>query len=382
MTPFAPAEEPSKYQLNINYTGEVWANVKGGEKRGAAYLDNLDVKLELDTKSLVGIENGTGFVHILYNNSGNFSGDFVGDHQVVSNIDSKHVIRLYELWYELRFDKGFGENQSIKFGLYDLNSEFDAIEAASLFINSSHGIGAEYAQSGLNGPSIFPTTSLALRYFHQLTQGVAFRVAVLDAVPGDVNDFQKNSISLTTDEGELIAAELDIILPAHAQSGDTDRGRFGFGTWYYTEPVPLLNANLADLSEANNRGFYGFYEYKTDIKQGRSFATWLRVGVAESSVNQFDAYFGTGVVLSGLLPEKFEDSIGFALALARNGEDYRFLTGPNTLSQELNLELTWRIRLAERMALQSDIQFIHRPGTDVNRENAIAIGVRLELALF
>ena len=48
-------------------------------------------------------------------------------------------------------------------GLYDLNTEFDALESAGLFLNSSQGIGPEFAQSGLNGPSIFPTTTLGLR---------------------------------------------------------------------------------------------------------------------------------------------------------------------------------------------------------------------------
>lgn len=371
-------EALSQHQFNIDYTGEVWANINGGQKRGSAYLDNLDMTLGVDTASLFGLKNSNGYVHLLYNNSAGLSAELVGDHQVVSNIDSIHVIRLYELWYE----QGFGDNQSVKVGLYDLNSEFDAIDAAALFINSSHGIGAEYAQSGQNGPSIFPTTSFALRYFNLLTHQVSVRAAILDGVPGNKNDFQKNQIRLATDEGALLAAELEMIFTGVSSANSSDRGRLGIGSWYYTEPAPLLITSVTGIpEEANNRGIYGFYEHRVTMAQGDTVEAWLRVGVAESQVNQFDSYVGAGVVLSGFLPEKFDDTLGVAIAAAHNSNAYRVQAGSSSLSQELNIELTWRIRLSERWVLQPDLQFIHHPGTDRGADDAIALGLRFELNL-
>ena len=49
---------------------------------------------------------------------------------------------------------------------------------------------------------------------------MVFRVAVLDGLLGDVNDFQKNTMTLAADEGELIAAEVN--LPVRSVSGDTE----------------------------------------------------------------------------------------------------------------------------------------------------------------
>ena len=74
---------------------------------------------------------------------------------------------------------------SLLLGLYDLNSEFDVIETAGLFLNSSFGIGAEYGSSGRNGPSIFPATSFGARLSGQPVQSLFIRGAVLDGVPGD-----------------------------------------------------------------------------------------------------------------------------------------------------------------------------------------------------
>ena len=48
-------------------------------------------------------------------------------------------------------------------GIYDLNSEFDRLQAAGLFLNSSFGVTPEIAQSGETGPSIFPRTAAGLR---------------------------------------------------------------------------------------------------------------------------------------------------------------------------------------------------------------------------
>ena len=76
----------------------------------------------------------------------------------------------------------------IKTGLIDLNSEFDTKDTGSLFINSAHGIGTEFSQTGRNGPSIFPSTSLAVRADAALGNGLTVRVGFFDAVPNDPDD--------------------------------------------------------------------------------------------------------------------------------------------------------------------------------------------------
>ena len=78
-------------------------------------------------------------------------------------------MKLYEAWFEQTL---FDDRLSFKAGLYDLNTEFDVVETAGLFINSSHGIGPDFSQSGVNGPSIFPTTSLGIRVKAQAMQCV------------------------------------------------------------------------------------------------------------------------------------------------------------------------------------------------------------------
>lgn len=147
---FLPLCSPSQaegYRFDAVYTGEVFSNVSGGIETGTRYLDNLDLKLEVDIAEAWGFASGRFFVYGLYNNATTLSDELVGDLQGISNIDAPHAWRVYEFWYE------FGDGPwSIRTGLYDLNSEFDTIDAGGLFLNSSHGIGPDFSRFCCNHP--------------------------------------------------------------------------------------------------------------------------------------------------------------------------------------------------------------------------------------
>ena len=161
------------------------------------------------------------FVYGLYNNGRALTGDLVGDAQGVSNIETGvRAVRLYEAWVEQRFGRA-----SVKFGLYDLNSEFDEHVTGSLFLNSTHGLGPDLSQSGLNGPSVFPVTSLALRADYQIDERLRLRAAVLDAVPGDPARPRRTAIRLGGAEGALLIGEAQYL---------TRNTRAILGYWRYT----------------------------------------------------------------------------------------------------------------------------------------------------
>ena len=356
------ADEDSPYSFEAIYTADYFENIDGGIKEGSAYMDNFDVVFDIDAEKLWGISGGSFHVHILHNNSTTFS-DLVGDAQVVSSIENTSVIRLYEMWWEQNTG-----NHSIKVGLYDLNSEFDAIEPAGLFMNSSHGIGADYAQSGENGPSIFPTTSLAFRYSYQFSDDFQIQAAILDGSSGDANDPRKNTI-------DLDSSDLLIAIEANYTINNT---RFGFGTWNYTKETEYLDASGA----ADNSGIYGIiqHQFLSADKDNKSLSGWLRIGSADDDINQFDSYIGTGLVLSDFIKSRPDDSLGFAIAQARNGDVFRQLNA-GTDSNETVFELTYSAPINEHITIQPDIQYIKNPGTDSSLDDALVIGIRFELSL-
>jgi porin len=361
-------EEDRPFIFSAVYTGEAWSNARGGMKKGTRYLHNIDLTLEADL-SFAGLEDTTLFVYGLHTNSPEFSGDLVGDAQTVSNIDNSEAFRLYEAWIDKQFADGV---LSLKAGLIDLNAEFDVNETGGLFINSSHGIAPEFSQTGANGPSIFPSTSLAVRAQYAPNDNWSFRFGAFDAVPNDPN--RPKHMKISWSQGTLFVGEVIHV---------TDNGiRVNLGGWGYTsEFQPILSIDKV----GNNIGGYGLIEgpiYREPGEEDQGLSGFIRVGYANERINQFSHYIGAGVVYTGPCKSRDEDQIGFALAAAGNGDDFKGATrlaGDAPNDYETNLELSYRAQLTDWLAVQPDIQYIINPGAVSGLRDALALGIRLEI---
>jgi porin len=361
--------------LGITYTGDIWANTTGGLRTGEKYLDNLDLTASIDTEQAFDIPGGTVFFYGLYNNNTTLSDTLVGDLHTVSNIDTTTAFRLYEGWYQQQFGGGLG---SLKVGLYDLNSEFDAIDTAGLFLLSSHGIGPDFAQTGQNGPSIFPVTSLAARVQFQVSDEVLVRAAILDAVPGSLVHPRRTAIKLGNGDGALLVGEIEANI-----SGTTA----AVGVWGYTADFDDLidvDRTGAPRRRGGNKG--GYVEAERQVtspyNDERGLSLFGRFGVAESDINQFGTYAGFGGSYTGLLDARPDDLLGLALAHVRNGSPYRraqVLAGAPVGKSETNIELTYRAEVTPWLTLQPDAQWVINPGADPALKNAFVIGLRFEI---
>jgi porin len=352
------------YAFEASYTGDVLVNASGGIETGTRYLDNLDLKLEVDLDRIWGPGAGKLLVSGLYNNGSTFSNELVGDLQVVSNIDTAEAWRVYELWYELGDD-----SKSVRVGLYDLNSEFDVNETGALFLNSSHGIGPELGQTGLNGPGIFPVTSMSLRAALQL-DSVTARIVVMDAVPGDPEDPASYAIDLRRDDGCLTVAELDMRL--------ADSARIWAGYWRYSAE---FEHGFGDGSDRGNDGWYVGLE--RSLAFGSHSGAWfVRLGQADERFNALHGYAGLGLVIDGPFPARSGDHLGFAVASARAGGPYRNLldqSGAGAKRHETTWEMTYQAQINEYLVLQPDIQYVRNPAASASLDNAWVFGLRFVL---
>ena len=375
LTKVVGAEEPcvdcDLYAVAVEaaYTGEVWRQTSGGVATGTRYLDNLDVTLDVDAERLAGIEGMQLFAYMLYNNGHGFCDELTGSAQCVSNIEATEALRLYELWTQWRFGSG---EQSLRFGLYDLNCEFDSIESAGLFINPSHGIGADLAQTGQNGPSIFPITGLGVRFSKTVGQW-STQVAVLDAVPGDLSHPDRTTIKLSEEQGALIIGEANYRWPST---------RFGIGYWQYTAEFVRLDAAEADEdgSQDTNLGAYAILEQSLLTSETANIDVFIRLGAASARINPVDRYLGAGAVYTSSLNGR-EQQFGLAVAIANFGEPYRRLAaldGTELEGREYIVELTYRMNVSDWLAIQPDVQYIRHPSADPRLDAGWAVGLRFE----
>jgi porin len=354
----------SGFEFSAEYKADILSVVSGGLSTGTEYLDNFAVAVEIDVAEAWSAGAGTILVHGLYNNRSTFSADLVGDLQVVSNIDADEAWRLFEAWYELADD-----NWSIRTGLYDLNSEFDVNRAGSIFLNSSHGIGAEFGQTGENGPSIFPVSSLALRA--AVTVGnLTARAAVLDGVPGNSADPASNRIELGSEEGALAVSEIDLRFANSA--------RLWLGYWRYSAAFDQL---VGSGSERGNEGWYLGTE--TGFQLGsRAALGFVRYGRADERFNVLSGYMSLGAVVAAPFAARPADKLGIAVASARLGDTYRDHTasmGERASRHETSWELTYRLQITDHVVIQPDIQYVRNPSLFPGLDDAWVVGCRIQL---
>jgi len=353
------------------YIGDAVRNLDGGQRTGSTYLDNLDLQLNAERGSLFGIPGLSGLLYILHNNSSEFSSEYVGDSHIVSNIEAPGALRVFEAW--LDWAPGIG-TVSTRVGLYDLNSEFDSIETGGLFVNGAQGMGTDFGQTGLNGPSVFPVSSLALRVHAAFDSGAYGQLAVLDGVPGDPDDPESNRIDLSSDDGALLVAEV-------GWGGNAWR-KLAFGTWMYTADFAPL-ASPDGPEDDGNWGWYAIADRTLWQSDSTTLAGYVRIGQAEERFNQFDGYVGFGTTLAGYSTSRPDDEFGLGVSIGLTGhefEDARRLEDLPTDSHETSIELTYRAPVTDWLTLQPDIQYIINPGTDPALDNALVILLRFELS--
>lgn len=365
----------SGYELSARYTADALWNVHGGLREGSAYLDYIELAARVDAGRTLGWDGVTLFVSGFRRNDPTFSERYVGDSLAVSSIDASSPMQILEAWGEWRFEAaGTG---SLRLGLYDLSAEFDVLDSRALFLNSAYGTGHDLAQTGLNGPSMFPITALGARLAWAPDDRLLFKTAVIDGVPGDPEERGRSRLHLSSSEGALWIVEA---------TGGAGNVRAGAGYWRYTAEFPTLHSPEGEAETRNdNAGGYVMLELAAGPGAESGDPRWLafaRAGTAEEHINVFDRCYAAGMVLRSAWPGKHGSYFGLAASEARVGSGYRRQRageGLPTDDFERNVELTWRLPLGKHAALQPDLQYVWNPSADPQIPGAWVLGVRIEL---
>lgn len=350
----ARAEE-SNLQLGASYVTDVLANVDGGKRSGAVWLGRADVTAELDG-GIVGLDGTRAFVDLMYTHGSDFSGTKVGDAQVVSNIDADRALRVLEAWALVPMG---ADGLTAKVGFIDLNTEFDVQEVGSFFLNSSHGIGPEFSQSGLNGPSIFPVTSTGMVLRWERT-GWDVRAGLFDALAGTEADPSQPALRLPGRKGALLAIEADVSIATTA--------RLQLGLWTYTAGTYPQQASRI------NRGIYAMVEGRLAGQEGSPrLDGWIRTGFADADADAIRFYLGGGLTYG-----TEESKIGIAVAMARLGHSINRI---DVDTAETSIELSYSRALNDWLTIQPDVQYVINPGWNAAHRNALVLGARFMFEL-
>ena len=363
--------------LEVVLKADILSNLSGGIKRGTKYMDNWDVKLLADADKLWGWNNTTAFLQLISNHGGKLNETHVGSFMGVDNIEANtNTTKLFHAWLERSF---FDQKFSVLAGLYPVDSQFYVTDATGVFLHPTGGMAAEVAQTGVNGPSIFPTSSFGFRAMWQPTPKFYFQAALVDGVPGDPNNPHGTHIRFDRGDGTLAIAETGL-RPAEEIS------KYAVGTWRYTAHFDDLVDTDASGNPVRrvNRGTYFLSEQtvfreKDDSSQG--LALFFRYGVANGDVNPLDYSYSLGLRYKGLLPGRDQDEFGIGLTRGHAGAKFRQAVATPLETSETALEITYRAKVIRWLAIQPTLQRILNPGHDPALGDAWVAGARFEIAL-
>ena len=339
------------------YSGEVFNNARGGitTKDATQYQALLDLGLQLDFNQTDLPVPGKFFLLAQNTHGRGLTEDFIGDAQVISNIDSfKNIMVVGEYWWEFGLLDG---DVTVRLGKQDFNTEFLFIEVAEDFIQSSFGLSPSAAL-----PS-YPEQSWAALALVQLNPSLQLKVGVWDALAlGRGWGFSEN-------DSVLVASELEYKYAL--------RGKYpgivsvGAGILTGDDEIPLGDVN--GYSFQFEQLIYRECQCEEENIQGLSlFAGYYpRSSDAPILVDAIGDSFVAGLVYTGLVPGREEDVIGTGVAWAE-----LFQGGTN---EETVVELFYKAQITARMSWQPDLQYVATPSGIYS--DALAVGFRFQVDL-
>ena len=357
-------------------TTDFFASVDGGTSDDSTVSNLFELAVTADMGAVAGLPGGTLFFLGL-GTHGDDPGSSSGTVHAPSNLAADDAWRVLEFWYEQSL---LADRAGLLFGFYAVDSEFDAKETAGVFLNGGFGTGLALSETGLNGPSIFAVTGLALRARFQVTPEFGLRAAVVEGAPGDLDDptasFQWDFDY--DDEGVFMIAEADW------QPAGFEFLRLGLGGWRYTTDFERLDGQGQDDASA---GVYGFVEGVIFAEAGsdeQGLSGFLRLGRADETVNRFGDYQAAGLVYTGLLPGRDEDVLGLGISSVDNGDDFVDLVrgeGGLVERSETVIELTYHAQVLPWLSVQPSVQYSMDPATDPAIDDHLAVAIRLGVTL-
>jgi porin len=377
-----PSEQPqSAIAFEGLYKADFLNNPSGGLQRGGMAMGHLDLKLTVDLDKALGWDSTTLFFNLLHDHGDKFNRDRVGSLTGVSNIEVPvDTERLFQAWIKKEWADG---RYSLLAGLYPIDSEFQVVDSAGLFIHPSHGASGDLSLT--RGPSIFNTTAFGVRgKWVSDDQRTYLQAALLDGIPGDPNQPKGTHIVWGPNDGTMGIVEAG--WRPDAGPGQTSETKFAVGAWGYSTLVDDLRDvdTLGKPVQRRSAGAYALAEGKLwQGDAGRSLNGFVRYAATDGDSTPIRAIINTGLVVKSPFGDRPDDALGLAYSQAMVGDKYRSVqeaAGRMTTPVESIWELSYRIKPIKELAVQPIVQWFGNPGADQSVREATVIGVRLEVS--
>lgn len=386
--------------VDASYRWDMLRVASGGIRRGGRPVSHFDVKVKGDLEKVAGWEGATAYVNLIYDGGGKTNRDFLGSQLGITNTEvAVSTSRFFHAWIE----KAFADGQwSLLGGLYPIDSEFQVLESAGLFVQPPYGPTPELSLT--RGPSIFNNPAFGLRAKWQSEDRTLYVAgAVLDGVPGDPQRPKGTHIKFNQGDGTMQIAEIGykpferghVFEPSSPEKGvpqepeikaheaREDYAKYAFGLWRYTVRADdLLDVDANGVPERRrSAGWYALAERTLWRWSTGDIAGFARAASTDGNSTALKHSYSAGVRVRGLLPGREDDLFGVAYTRGVTGDKFRAATGATAANAESATEITYRVQANKWLAIQPLVQRYRHPGATTAVGGATVVGVRVDIAL-
>jgi porin len=398
--------------FSLHERSEVWANVSGGGHQGVSYNGLTIAKLDVDLNAVAGWTGAEFFTSAFDIHGHGPSRSFLGNQQLVSNIEATPSIKLYDLWLDQSL---FDKKLSIRVGQEGANDELMVTAYGGLFLNSSFGFpGMPAAVLPSGGPN-YPLASPFARALFNISDKITFVAAAYtdDPAPPGTGDPQirdRNGTAFRLNGHTLGFAE-----GSYSPTPDAPASlptTYKIGAWYATGPFAdqridnnggLLASPTSTGVPLNHNGDWAVYGivdqmvWQRPDAKNQGIGLFVQVMGGPTNRNLANWFVEGGMNWVAPFKQRPDDTFGLAVTYlgispaARRYSSDLVAFGSATSSYASNetvLEATYQAPITNWLTLQPDLQYVINPNAGIPNNfgnlplaNAFVLGMRVTIRL-
>ncbi|MBC2596210.1 carbohydrate porin [Ruficoccus amylovorans] len=391
--------------IDLSFAMNLAGNPVGGDSRGFTQLNSTGLNFGVDLEKLAGLEGLSFFSSLSVRSGTSLTLSHIHNVINVQQLYGNESYRLVNLYLEqVLLDGHF----SIKAGRIAQFDDFSHSDAFAYYMNNAFD--GQPVGFFFMGPfTAYPVTTWGalIRGGVPTGQHDGF-YGMVGAYGADSNqanvDNHGTDFTFNFDQGANIMGELGYKLNWSKYSSGLP-GKYALGAWMFTGPFTTNSGGTTD----NIGGLYYFIEqnlYREGVPeqvpnsermqarqvwgqsegfmeeiQGLYFWTTGQFNLSDD-VNQADLFASAGLYYRGLLPGRDQDilSLGAAwLNFSSSWGNAQRAAGQPVQDYEVELELSYRYQVTNYFYLQPNIQGVINPGAANQFDDALVIGLQLQV---
>lgn len=364
-------------EYSFTYVGETLGNPTGGYRQSAIYEGRLDGELNVDLDKLAGLK-GTA----LHTNFYQIHGRGLSIHNLLdlfttSGIEAYPDTKLYEAWLG---QKLLDDKLELRFGQLAIDAEYLVSQTASVFVNSSYGFPAIYANNLPSGGGSYPFAAPGVEVHLKASDRLTVSAVVYDGDPAATDVPVLASVPPNRRDAGGIAFRLrdpPLFLTEAAYSYNHEKDAKGLsgvvkvGYLHHFDRFPDYDAPPGARTVMGNDGAYLILDQSIFREEGsdQGASIFVRAMGASPGRNLIDAYVDGGIAYQGLFPGRPKDTIGLSGAYAHisssvTRQDDLSGAAPLIRDYQALIEATYQYLVLDGLTLQPDFQYVFHPGAN------------------